>query len=172
MFDLELPLWEPFARAALVYVGLMILLRLTGKRQVGELTPFDIILLLLISESASQALHGGDRSIVGGALLVVTLLAVNWAVGKLGTRWRRFDRVLEGRPRLLIRHGHVDYAMLRKESISHNELMAALRSAGCFTPHQAEYAVLESSGQISVRRQERGDTPSRNGASDGASIWN
>jgi uncharacterized membrane protein YcaP (DUF421 family) len=159
MFDLELPFWEPFVRAVLVYTGLLILLRLTGKRQVGELTPFDIILLLLISESASQALHGGDRSIVAGAMLVVTLLAANWAVGKLGTRWRRFDRALEGRPRLLIRDGHVDYALLRKESISHNELMAALRSAGCFTPHQAEYAVLESSGQISVRRLDGGESP-------------
>jgi uncharacterized membrane protein YcaP (DUF421 family) len=160
MFDLELPLWEPFARAALVYVGLMILLRLTGKRQVGELTPFDIILLLLISESASQALHGGDRSIVGGALLVVTLLAMNWAISKLGSHWRRFDRALEGRPCMLVRDGRVNYDLLRKESISHNELLAALRAAGCFTPHQAEYAVLESSGQISVRRKE-GDEPSQ-----------
>lgn len=154
MFDLELPFWEPFARAILVYAGLLILLRLTGKRQVGELTPFDIILLLLISEGASQALHGGDRSVVGGAMLVVTLLAANWAVSKLGAHWRRFDRALEGRPCLLIRDGRVDYKLLRKESISHNELLAALRSAGCFTPHQAEYAVLESSGQISVRRRD------------------
>jgi uncharacterized membrane protein YcaP (DUF421 family) len=154
MFDLELPLWEPFVRAVLVYCGLLILLRLTGKRQVGELTPFDIILLLLISEGASQALHGGDRSVTGGALLVVTLLAMNWAISKLGSHWRRFDRALEGRPCMLIRDGRVNYGLLRKESISHNELLAALRSAGCFTPHQAEYAVLESSGQISVRRKD------------------
>lgn len=162
MFDLELPFWEPSVRAILVYCGLLILLRVTGKRQVGELTPFDIILLLLISESASQALHGGDRSVTGGVLLVVTLLALNWAVSKLGANWRRFDRALEGRPCMLIRHGRVNYELLRKESISHNELMAALRAGGCLTPHEADYAVLESSGQISVRRMDGEALPPQN----------
>lgn len=154
MFQLELPWWELLLRGALVYLVLLLLLRLFGKRQVGELTPFDIILLLLVSEGASEALHGGDRSIAAGLLIVVALLSLNAALGWLGARWRRFDHVLEGRPALLIRNGRVDYAMLRRVSISHNELLAALRAAECFTPHQAEYAVLESSGQITVRRKD------------------
>ncbi|MEX0808975.1 MAG: YetF domain-containing protein [Dongiaceae bacterium] len=153
MFELELAWWEPVARAAIIYLAVLLLLRLTGKRQIGDLTPFDILLLLLISEGVSNALNGGDTSLVGGGMTVTTLLALNWTIGGLATRWRRFDRALEGRPQLLIRDGKVDYALLRQESISNNELLAALRSAACFTPHQAEYAVLESSGQISVRRK-------------------
>jgi len=153
MFALELPWWEPLLRGVLIYLAVLALLRIFGKRQIGQFTPYDILLLLLISECVSQALSGGDSSLTASAILVVTLLALNGAVGWLGTRWRRFDRVLEGRPCLLLRDGRVDYALLRRAAVSHNELLAALRAAGCFTPHQAEYAVLESSGQISVRRK-------------------
>src|SRR5690606_12014451 len=147
------PIWESLTRATLIYVFLLIAIRLTGKRQVGELTPFDIVILLLISEAVSEALNAGKDSLLNAAILVVLLLLLNWGIAFLGTRWKRFDRGLEGRPQLLIRDGRVDYALMRKESISYNELLASLRAEKCLTPHQAEYAVLETSGKISVRKK-------------------
>jgi uncharacterized membrane protein YcaP (DUF421 family) len=166
MFDLSLPWWELAARAALVYLGVLLLLRLLGKRQFGELGPFDVILLLLVSEAAANALVGGDLSLPGAAILVVVMLLLDWGIGKLAVRSARVERALEGRPRFLVKRGRVDYAVLRAEGITHNELLAALRSGGCFSPKQADYAVLETTGSISVRA--RRDAPQREDARSGA----
>jgi uncharacterized membrane protein YcaP (DUF421 family) len=149
--------WEVIARAAFVYLLVILLLRLSGKRQVGQLTPFDLTLLLLISEAGSNALTAGDNSVFAAAVAIATLLALNAGIGKLASRSQRVEDAVEGRPRILVRDGRVDYATLRREAITPRELLVALRGNGCFTPHQAEYAVLEPSGRISVRK--RGDKP-------------
>lgn len=154
MLELALPWWELIARAVAVYVTVLVLLRLGGKRQIGELTPFDLVLLLLISEAASPALTGKADSWLAATIVIVTMLTLNFAVGYASLRWRRFENGVEGRPHFLVRNGKVDYRRMRKEAISHRELLSALRDASCFTPHQAEYAVLEASGRISVKKQE------------------
>jgi uncharacterized membrane protein YcaP (DUF421 family) len=154
MFELSLPWWELILRATIVYVIVLVLLRLAGKRQVGDLTPFDLTLLLLISEGASNAIRADENSITGAALAVAAMLAVNWGMSKLGMRFKRFDRLTEGRPQMLIRNGVVDYGAMRKESVTHNELLMALRENECFSPHQAAYAVLETNGTISVRKMD------------------
>jgi uncharacterized membrane protein YcaP (DUF421 family) len=154
MFELSLPWWELILRATIVYVIVLALLRLAGKRQVGDLTPFDLTLLLLISEGASNAIRAEENSITGAALAVAAMLAVNWGMSKLAMRFKRFDRLTEGRPQMLIRNGVVDYGAMRRESITHNGLLMALREHECFSPHQAAYAVLETDGTISVCKKE------------------
>lgn len=151
MFELALPWWEALLRASLVYLGVLLLLRVLGKRQFGELGPFDVILLLLISEAASNALVVEDYSLTWGFLAIGTMLALDWCIGKLAQRSFPVSRALEGKPRFLLKQGRVFYAVLREEGINPNELRAALRAAGCFTPGEADYAVLETSGTISVR---------------------
>jgi uncharacterized membrane protein YcaP (DUF421 family) len=151
MFSLSVSVWELAVRAAIVYVVLFALIRLTGKREVGELSPFDLVFLLLISEQVSPALTGGDQSVSAALIGLFVLTALNALVTHLTARFPRAERVLEGRPRFLIRRGRVDYRTLRREAISKNELLAALRENGCFRPSQAEWAVLETDGAISVK---------------------
>jgi uncharacterized membrane protein YcaP (DUF421 family) len=153
MFDLAVPWWELMARGAGMYLTVLALLRLGGKRQVGELTPFDLALLLLISEAASPALTAKSDSWLGSTIVVGTMLLLNFGIGRAILRWRLFEDVVEGRPQFLVRAGKVDYAMLQRESISHRELLSALRDAECFSPHEAEYAVLEASGKITVKKR-------------------
>ena len=157
MFALSEPWWELLIRGAAVYLMVLVLLRLTGKRQVGEFTPFDLVLLLLISEGASNALRADDSSITGAFLVIAVMLAITWALGKLGILSKRFERLIEGRPRFLIRDGRVDYKSLRRESITHSDLLMSLRAHQCFSPREAAYAVLETDGTISVcKKQDQG----------------
>jgi uncharacterized membrane protein YcaP (DUF421 family) len=154
LFQLSLPWWELLLRGAIVYLMVLVLLRLAGKRQVGDLTPFDLTLLLLISEGASNAIRAEENSVTGAALAIAAMLGINWAMSKLSVRSKRFDRVVEGRPQFLIRNGVVDYAALKRESVTHNDLLIALRQNECLSPHEAAYAVLETDGSISVCKRQ------------------
>jgi len=153
MFDLTLPWWELVVRGGGLYLMVLLMLRVSGKRELGQLAPFDLVLLLLISEGISPALTAGDESWTASAIVVTTMLLLNAGMGLL-SRWRPAERVIEGRPRFLLRDGHVDYKTLRSEQITHNDLLSALRENGCFKPSEAEYAVLETSGKISVKKRE------------------
>jgi uncharacterized membrane protein YcaP (DUF421 family) len=155
MFELSLPWWELLLRGVIVYAMVLVLLRLAGKRQVGDLTPFDLTLLLLVSEGASNAIRADENSISGAAIVIAAMLAVNWTLGWVSAHWKKFDHVMEGRPRLLIRNGTVDYEAMRRESVTHNELLTALRANQCLTPHQAAYAVMETDGSISVCKKDK-----------------
>jgi uncharacterized membrane protein YcaP (DUF421 family) len=152
MLHMTAPLWEVIARAAIIYGVMFAAIRFAGKRELGELTPFDLIFLLLISEQVSPALTGGDDSVLAAFVGLATLLALNKAVTIVTARSHRAERILEGRPQFLVRKGRVDYARLRAEAISKNDLLAALRQNGCLRPSQVEWAVLETSGAISVKK--------------------
>lgn len=151
MFSMTVPWWEIALRAAIVYAALFLLIRITGKREVGELTPFDLVFLLVIAEQVSPALTGGDESLAAAGIGLAVLMGLNLALTHLTARVRRAEHALEGRPRFLIRSGRVDYATMRREAVSKNELLAALRENGCFRPSQAEWAVLETTGSIAVK---------------------
>src|SRR2546423_8351430 len=115
MWEISLPHWWEFvARAAIVYVFLLVLLRLTGKRQVGQLAPFDLVLLLVLSNALQNSMNGGDNSITGGMLLAVTLVGLNWIVSWLTYRNKTLERFVEGRPMFLVHGGHVDRKALRQ----------------------------------------------------------
>jgi uncharacterized membrane protein YcaP (DUF421 family) len=99
MWEIGLPHWWEFAaRAAIVYAFLLVLLRMTGKRQVGQLAPFDLVLLLVLSDAVQNSMNGGDNSVTGGLILAAILVALNAAVGWLAFRNRRVEGLVEGRP--------------------------------------------------------------------------
>jgi len=121
MFDLTLPWWELILRGGGIYLTVILLLRISGKRELGQLTPFDFVLLMLISEGASNALTAGDDSWLAAVIVITTMLLLNAGLGYMTARHARVERWMEGRPRFLIREGRALYAALRKETISNNE---------------------------------------------------
>jgi len=151
MWNLAIPWWEFIVRALLVYVFLVVLLRITGRRQVGQLAPFDLVLLLVLSNAVQNSMNGGDNSVLGGVLSAVTLVGVNWVIGYLSFRSKRLARVIEGRPQVLIHNGHVYRDVMDRERLTQSELDAALRQSGCASVEDVHFAVLENNGQISVR---------------------
>ena len=105
MFDMDLPWWEFIARGAVIYLALLVLVRLSGKRTVGQFTPFDLVVVLLLSEAVSNGLSGGDDSVSGGLIVAATLVGLNFGLALLTSRSRRAEELLEGREVLLGRNG-------------------------------------------------------------------
>jgi uncharacterized membrane protein YcaP (DUF421 family) len=155
MWNMAIPWWEFLVRAAIVYVFLIVLLRLSGKRQVGQLAPFDLVLLLVLSNAVQNSMNGGDNSVVGGMISAATLVALNWGLGFATYKSKRLERLVEGRPQIVVHDGHVYRDVMEREKLTHHELDAALRAAGCASLTDVHFAVLENNGQISVRRKER-----------------
>jgi len=156
MWQTSIPWWEFILRALIVYVFLAVLLRITGRRQIGQLAPFDLVLLLVLSNAVQNSMNGGDNSVSGGVLSAVTLVGVNWLVGYLTYRNKRLARVIEGRPEVLIHNGHVYRDVMRRERLTQAELDAALRQAGCASIDDVHFAMLENNGQITVRMKDKG----------------
>jgi uncharacterized membrane protein YcaP (DUF421 family) len=151
MWDIALPHWWEFVvRAVVVYVFLLALLRVTGKRQVGQLAPFDLVLLLVLSNSVQNAMNGGDNSVAGGMILAVTLVALNYGVGWLTWRSPRAEALIEGRPVILVHDGVVDRRAMSRVQMTKHELEAALRAEGCAGAVEARFVVLENNGHITV----------------------
>lgn len=151
MWKIDLPHWSEFvARAIIVYAFLLVLLRLTGKRQVGQLAPFDLVLLLVLSNSVQNAMNGGDNSVTGGLILATTLVVMNSFIAWLTFRSKTIESLIEGRPIILIHNGKIDHAAMRKVQLTTHELDASLRAAGCAGPEAVRFAVLENTGRISV----------------------
>jgi uncharacterized membrane protein YcaP (DUF421 family) len=151
MWKIDLPHWSDFViRAVVVYAFLLVLLRLTGKRQVGQLAPFDLVLLLVLSNSVQNAMNGGDNSITGGLILATTLVLMNSGVAWLTFRSKTFESFIEGRPVILIHNGKIDHPAMRRCQLTTHELDASIRAAGCAGPESVRFAVLENNGRISV----------------------
>ena len=155
MWQMSLPWWEFVVRSLIVFVFLMVLLRVTGRRQVGQLAPFDLVLLLVLSNALQNAMNGGDNSISGGVISAVTLVSVNWLVGFVAYRNKGLATVIEGRPEILIHNGHIYRDVMARERLTQAELDAALRQAGCANVEDVHIAMLENNGQISVRMKGR-----------------
>jgi uncharacterized membrane protein YcaP (DUF421 family) len=150
MWILSLPWWEFILRGVIVYFFLIVLLRLTGKRQIGQMAPFDLVLLLVLSNAVQNAMNGGDNSVLAGMVSAVTLVATNWLVGLVTYKNKRLETLVEGRPEVLIHNGKLFELALRHTKITHHELMTALRAAGCGTVEEVHAALLETDGSISV----------------------
>lgn len=159
MWHLSIAWWELVVRGAVVYLFLLILLRITGKRQVGQLAPFDLVLLLVLSNAVQNSMNGGDNSMIGGLISAVTLVGLNGLVSFLTFRSKTLESFVEGRPTVLIHNGKIFEDVLRKSHLTHHELNAALRSAGCACADMVHLAVLENNGSISVVPM-----PEKNGA--------
>lgn len=146
--------WEIPLRTAIVYAVVLIGVRLAGKREIGQMTTFDLVLLLLLSNAVQNAMTGPDTSVVGGIEAALTLFVVNMAVVYTAFRIPNLQRGLAGRATLLINNGHVIRENLQRELITEDELLAALREHGCTSPSDVALAVLEVDGSISVVRRE------------------
>lgn len=145
-----LPWWELLLRGIIVYAFLLFLIRLTGRRQTGMMTPFDFILLLILSNTVQNAMNGGDNSLGGGLFLAGTLITINWLMLLLSRHYRLVHWALVGRPAFLVRDGAVQEKVMHRERITHHELMSALRQSGLANIEQAKDVILETNGTISV----------------------
>jgi len=140
---------EIAARTAVIYGVVLIGVRLSGKREVGQMTPFDLTLLLLISNAVQNAMTGSDSSLIGGVIAASTLLVLNYVVAELSGANRRFRKFVQGQPSLLVHDGQVISAHMAKEHVSMDELQRAMREHGISTYHDIALAVLEVDGSIS-----------------------
>lgn len=136
-------------RTGVIYLLVLIGVRLSGKREVGQMTPFDLTLLLLLSNSVQNAMTGPDTSLTGGAVAAATLLILNYLIANLSGMNRRFRRMIEGQPSLLVHDGKVIESHLAKEHVSMDELHRALREHGINSLHEVALSVLEVDGSIS-----------------------
>lgn len=150
MLNLGVPWWELILRGIVVYGFLLLLLRLTGKRQVGQLAPFDLVLLLVLSNAVQNSMNGGDNSLVGGLVSAVTLVGVNWLVSLATYKSKKLETLIEGRPEVLIHNGRLFTEIMERAKLTHHELNAALRQAGCACVDDVHMALLENNGSISV----------------------
>lgn len=142
-------LGEIALRTGVIYLVVLVGVRLSGKREVGQMTPFDLTLLLLISNSVQNAMTGPDTSLLGGVVAAATLLLVNYLVGELSGVNRRFRKLVEGQPSLLVHDGQVINSHMEKEHVSMDDLDRALREHGIANPKDVALAVLEVDGSIS-----------------------
>ena len=154
MLSLSVPWWELAVRGVVIYFFLLVLLRLSGNRQVGQLTTFDLVLLLVLSNAVQNSMTGGDNSVIGGLICALTLVGANWLIGYTTYKSKRLEVLVEGRPQVLIHDGHLYRDVMKREKLTQHELDAALRAAGCATIMEVHFAVIENNGQISVRRKD------------------
>lgn len=148
-----MPWWEFVLRAVVVYIVLLTMVRLSGKRSVAQTTPFDMILLVLLGTAVQNSLIGEDVSLVGGLILAATLISLNHAVGWITARWRRVHAVVEGDPVLVARDGEVLHRVLRRENVSPADFEEAMRRNGVRNHADIECAWLESDGTVTLRQR-------------------
>jgi uncharacterized membrane protein YcaP (DUF421 family) len=136
-------------RTAIIYAVVLIGVRLCGKREVGQMTPFDLTLLLLLSNSVQNAMTGSDTSVYGGIAAAATLLLLNYLIAELAGANRRFRKLIQGQPTLLIHDGQVISSHMAKEHVTMDALQTAMREHAISSIHEVALAVLEVEGAIS-----------------------
>lgn len=151
MFEMDLDVWELIARGAVVYVVLLLLMRMSGKRTVGQFTPFDLLVVMLLSEAAGPSMVGKDQSLWGGLIVCAVLLLVNALVALVTTHFGAAERILEGEAVLLGRDGVLFDAVRKRHRISRKEINTALRACDC-EMDQVQSMFLEADGQITVQK--------------------
>ncbi len=154
-------LLEIILRTGIIYVVVLVGLRLTGKREVGQMTPFDLVLLLLIANAVQNAMTGPDTSVTGGIIAAATLLVLNMVVTRIVFLNKKVRHVVEGSPTLLIRHGKILTENLDKEQIPAESLRQALREHSISNVKDVNLAVLEIDGSISVLKDDDMPTVTR-----------
>ena len=150
MFVLTLPVIEKILRPIIVYVALVVALRLFGKRELAQLNPFDLVVLLSLSNTVQNAIIGEDNSVTGGLIGAFTLLTVNYLVVRFLFRHRRLDQLFEGKPTTLIEHGRLNHRALGKELLTENELRIVANRQGIEHLHDIEHCVLEPGGTFLI----------------------
>ena len=150
MFQMPLPLLEKLARPVIVYIVLVLLLRLFGKRELAQLNPFDLVVLLSLSNTVQNAIIGEDNSVTGGVIGAIGLLAINWLVVRVLFRSKRLTRAFEGRATVLIHNGQIDKKALDREMLTREELFDVIHKQGFEDLHQVRKCELEPNGTFYV----------------------
>ena len=148
MFQLPIPILEKVLRPVIVYLALVLLLRIFGKRELAQLNPFDLVVLLSLSNTVQNAIIGDDNSVTGGIIGALTLLAVNWFVVRLLFRSPKLTRVIEGRSVVLIENGQVDLKALKREALTREELIEVIHRQGFEHVHDVHRCELEPNGSF------------------------
>ncbi len=150
MFALGVSGWEIVARTVIVYGALLVAIRLAGKREMGQMTAFDFVVILLVANAVQNAMVGTDTSVTGGLIAAGVLIGGNFLVSRARRRIGWLERGVEGSPTLLIHDGAFVEEHLRREGLNHEEVMMALREHGVDEVSGVQTAVLETDGSISV----------------------
>lgn len=148
MFHLGLPVLEKILRPVFVYIFLVGALRLAGKRELAQLNPFDLVVLLTLSNTVQNAIIGDDNSVLGGIIGAATLLVINYAVVRFLFTHEKLDELVEGSPEVLIEHGQVKTELLKKELITLAEIQEAAHKQGFASLDEIERGVLEPGGSL------------------------
>ena len=148
MFQLPIPLIEKVLRPVIVYLALVLLLRIFGKRELAQLNPFDLVVLLSLSNTVQNAIIGDDNSVSGGIIGAFTLLAINWFVVRLLFRSPKLTRAIEGRSVVLIQNGQVDLKALQREALTREELIEVIHRQGFEHIHDVHRCELEPNGSF------------------------
>lgn len=151
---MAVPAGQIVVRTAVIYLTVFVALRLMGKRELGQMTVFDLVVILLIANAVQNAMVGPDTSLTGGVLAVLTLLALNWAVSTLRLRSAFWGKLMEGTPTVLIQNGQFVVPHLRQEGLEPSELEMTMREHGVESVKDVRLAVLETDGSISIVPQE------------------
>jgi uncharacterized membrane protein YcaP (DUF421 family) len=155
MFNLSLGAGELILRAVIVYSFLLLAFRFIGKKHVGELAPFDLLVLLILSETLQNSLIGDDKSLIGGLISAATLLTLVQSINYLNWRSKSASRFLEGVPKILVRNGKTYITVMEREKVTHSELLEAMRNNGCSNIVDIRAAILENDGKISIIKREQ-----------------
>src|SRR5579883_535878 len=153
VFVMGAPLAEKVLRPVLVYVFLVVALRVFGKRELAQLNPFDLVVLLSLSNTVQNAIIGNDNSLTGGLIGALALLAANYLVVRFLFRHRRLDQLFEGKPTVLIEHGHIIKKAMARELLTRAELMTVLHRQGFDSLSEVERCVLEPGGTFYIKRK-------------------
>jgi uncharacterized membrane protein YcaP (DUF421 family) len=150
MFQMPLPILEKLARPVIVYLVLVVLLRVFGKRELAQLNPFDLVVLLSLSNTVQNAIIGDDNSVSGGVIGAFGLLAINWLVVRVLFRSPRLTRMFEGRTSVLIKNGQLDQKAIDRESLTREELIEVIHRQGFERVSQVRRCELEPNGTFYV----------------------
>lgn len=150
MFQLTVPILEKVARPVVVYLFLVVLLRIFGKRELAQLNPYDLVVLLSLANTVQNAIIGNDNSVTGGLIGAFALLAVNYLVVRFLFRHRRLDQILEGPPSVLIEKGKIQRRALARELLTESELATVLHRQGFARPDEVQRCVLEPGGTFNI----------------------
>jgi uncharacterized membrane protein YcaP (DUF421 family) len=158
LFHMPLPIVEKLLRPVIIYLVLILLLRLFGKRELAQLNPFDLVVLLSLSNTVQNAIIGEDNSVTGGIIGAFGLLGINWLVVKALYKSPRLTRMLEGSETVLVRDGKIDKQAVRRESLTHEELMEVIHRQGFEHLSQVRRCILEPNGTFYVEPFEPSST--------------
>jgi uncharacterized membrane protein YcaP (DUF421 family) len=150
MFHLQLPLLEKLLRPVIVYLTLVILVRLFGKRELAQLNPFDLIVLLSLSNTVQNAIIGDDNSVTGGVIGAIGLLTINWLVVRTLYRAPHVKRAFEGHSTVLVRDGKIDRHAMQHERLTREELIEVIHRQGFEHLHEVGHVELEPNGTFYI----------------------